>query len=78
MTTSSTKIALVTGASRGLGRNIAIALACKGVDVIGTYHSKGTYKGKAFDHTGRFTDTWIYQDGKWLCVATHTNLINKN
>ena len=35
MTTSSTKIALVTGASRGLGRNIAIALACKGVDVAG-------------------------------------------
>src|SRR5271155_2588702 len=39
MTTNSTKIALVTGASRGLGSNIAIALARKGVDVIGTYHS---------------------------------------
>src|SRR5271156_1190199 len=39
MTTSSTKIALVTGASRGLGRNIAIALARKGTDVICTYHS---------------------------------------
>jgi len=39
MTTSSTKIALVTGASRGLGRNMAVALAHKGVDVIGTYHS---------------------------------------
>jgi NAD(P)-dependent dehydrogenase (short-subunit alcohol dehydrogenase family) len=39
MTTSSMKIALVTGASRGLGRNVAIALAHKGVDVIGTYHS---------------------------------------
>jgi len=46
--------------------------------VIGTYHSKGTYKGKAFDHLGRFTDTWIYQDRRWLCVATHTNLISKN
>jgi NAD(P)-dependent dehydrogenase (short-subunit alcohol dehydrogenase family) len=39
MTGISTKIALVTGASRGLGRNTAIALARKGVDVIGTYHS---------------------------------------
>lgn len=39
MPTSSTKIVLVTGASRGLGRNMAIALARKGVDVIGTYHS---------------------------------------
>lgn len=45
--------------------------------VIGTYHSKGTYKGKPFDHVGRFTDTWIYQDRKWQCVATHTNLISK-
>ncbi|WP_343530660.1 SDR family oxidoreductase [Pedobacter sp.] len=34
------KIALVTGASRGLGKNMAIALAQKGNDVIITYHSK--------------------------------------
>ena len=39
MTTNNAKIALVTGASRGLGRNMAIALARQGVDVIGTYHS---------------------------------------
>src|SRR5437764_2974840 len=25
--------------------------------VVGTYHTKGTYKGKAFEHRGRFTDT---------------------
>ena len=36
---SKTKIALVTGSSRGLGRNTALALARKGVDVIVTYHS---------------------------------------
>ena len=39
MTTNTTKIALVTGASRGLGRNMAIALGRKGVDVIGVYRS---------------------------------------
>lgn len=33
------KIALVTGGSRGLGRNMAIALAQKGNDVIITYNS---------------------------------------
>ena len=31
MTTNTTKIALVTGASRGLGRNMAIALGRKGM-----------------------------------------------
>ena len=36
----STKIAIVTGGSRGLGENTALALAKKGVDVIITYHSK--------------------------------------
>jgi NAD(P)-dependent dehydrogenase (short-subunit alcohol dehydrogenase family) len=39
MAQTSPKIALVTGASRGLGRNTALALARKGIDVIGTYHS---------------------------------------
>lgn len=34
-----TKIAIVTGGSRGLGRNMAISLAQKGIDVIFTYNS---------------------------------------
>lgn len=34
------KIALVTGGSRGLGKNMAISLAKKGLDVILTYNSK--------------------------------------
>jgi NAD(P)-dependent dehydrogenase (short-subunit alcohol dehydrogenase family) len=34
------KIALVTGSSRGLGRNTAINIARKGGDVIVTYHSR--------------------------------------
>ncbi|RSK31752.1 SDR family NAD(P)-dependent oxidoreductase [Hymenobacter metallilatus] len=37
---STTKIALVTGGSRGLGKNMAQHLAQKGLDVILTYHSK--------------------------------------
>jgi len=45
--------------------------------VIGTYHSKGTYKRQPFEHYGRFTDTWLYQNNKWECVASHTNLIKK-
>ncbi|MBE9178566.1 SDR family oxidoreductase [Oculatella sp. LEGE 06141] len=37
--TNNTKIALVTGSSRGLGKNTALALAKKGIDVIVTYRS---------------------------------------
>ena len=33
------KIAIITGASRGLGRASAIALARQGIAIIGTYHS---------------------------------------
>ena len=45
--------------------------------VTGTYHAKGKYKGTPFEHWGRFTDTWIRQNGLWQCVASHTNLIKK-
>ncbi len=34
------KIALVTGGSRGLGKNMALSIAKKGIDVIVTYNSK--------------------------------------
>jgi NAD(P)-dependent dehydrogenase (short-subunit alcohol dehydrogenase family) len=34
------KIAIITGGSRGLGRNTATNLAQRGVDVIFTYHAK--------------------------------------
>lgn len=37
---NSNKIALVTGGSRGLGKNMALNLAKKGINVILTYHSK--------------------------------------
>ena len=36
---NTTKIALVTGSSRGLGKNTTLALAKKGIDIIVTYHS---------------------------------------
>jgi len=39
MTTTKSKIALITGGSRGLGRNMALSLAKKGINVILTYNS---------------------------------------
>src|SRR5690606_41332478 len=40
MTNNGTKVALVTGGSRGLGREMAIQLAKKGFDIIITYQNK--------------------------------------
>jgi ketosteroid isomerase-like protein len=47
------------------------------VVVIGATHEKGTYKGKPYQHQGRFTDTWMKKNGQWLCIASHLSLINK-
>jgi NAD(P)-dependent dehydrogenase (short-subunit alcohol dehydrogenase family) len=46
MTNNSTKIALVTGSSRGLGKSTALNLAKKGVDSIVTYHSNAAEAAK--------------------------------
>ena len=45
---SNGKVAIVTGGSRGLGRNTVLSLAERGVDSIFTYHSNqsGGRKGR--------------------------------
>ena len=43
--------------------------------VTGIYRDKGIEKGKAFSRRGRFTDTWVNQNGTWQCVASQSTLI---
>lgn len=43
------KIGLITGASRGLGKNTALAMARQGIDVVLTYHSQQTLAQKVVD-----------------------------
>lgn len=43
--------------------------------VTGIYREKGTKAGKPYLRRGRFTDTWVYQDGTWVCVASQSTLI---
>lgn len=40
MANTKNRIALITGGSRGLGKDMALQLAAKGFDVVITYHSK--------------------------------------
>ena len=58
-------------------RDVKVSVYRDTAVVTGVYHTKGTFSGKAYEHTGRFTDTWIFEDGKWLCVASHSSLLKK-
>jgi hypothetical protein len=45
--------------------------------VTGTYHEKGVNNGKTYLRRGRFTDTWIYLNGTWQCVASQSTLLSR-
>lgn len=47
------------------------------VIVTGTYREQGTENGKAYTRRGRFTDTWIQENGAWLCAASQETLIGR-
>jgi hypothetical protein len=43
--------------------------------VTGVYRDKGMNHGKLYLRRGRFTDTWVYRDNAWVCVASQSTLI---
>ena len=43
--------------------------------VTGIYREKGTTNGKRYSRRGRFTDTWVSENGVWRCVASQSTLI---
>lgn len=45
------------------GNNIAVA--------TGIFEAKGVEKGKHYLRRERFVDTWVYKNGKWVCVASN-------
>jgi ketosteroid isomerase-like protein len=45
--------------------------------VTSAYRTRGTDSGQPFVHHGRFTDTWVKVNGKWVCVADQETLIGK-
>jgi uncharacterized protein DUF4440 len=47
----------------------------RAVIVTGGYREKGIQKGKPYTRHGRFTDTWVEENGSWLCAASQETLI---
>ena len=37
----------------------------------GVFDAKGGEAGKRYVRRERFVDTWVYKNGKWVCVATN-------
>ena len=75
-----TKVAVVTGASRGLGKNISVSLARKGVDVIGTYHTnKAEAQGtvEAIEAFGRKTVMVQLDTGRAASFPTFAEAVKK-
>ena len=58
-------------------RDVKVSLFHETAIVTGIYHTKGTYDSKPYEHLGRFTDTWVFEGGRWMCVASHTSLLKK-
>jgi ketosteroid isomerase-like protein len=58
-------------------QDVKVSMYADSAVVVGIYHTKGTYQGKPYEHFGRFTDTWVYTEGRWQCVASHTSLLKK-
>jgi NAD(P)-dependent dehydrogenase (short-subunit alcohol dehydrogenase family) len=68
-TINKTKIALITGGSRGIGRSIALSAAKRGIDVILTYNSNAD-QGKAV------ADEICNHGGKAVALHLNTSKIN--
>jgi ketosteroid isomerase-like protein len=58
-------------------QDVRVSMYSDSAVVVGIYRTKGTYEGKPYEHLGRFTDTWVYAEGRWQCAASHTSLLKK-
>ena len=57
-------------------QNVAVALYGNTAVVTGIFKEKGIENGKPFARRGRFTDTWLNQNGVWLCIASQATLLS--
>ena len=58
-------------------QEVAVALYGLTAVVTGIFKEKGIENGKPFTRRGRFTDTWLNQNGVWLCIASQATLLQR-
>jgi ketosteroid isomerase-like protein len=58
-------------------QDLKVSMYADSAVVVGIYHTKGSYQGKPYEHWGRFTDSWVFTEGRWQCAASHTSLLKK-
>jgi ketosteroid isomerase-like protein len=58
-------------------QDLKVSMYADSAVVVGIYRTRGSYQGKPYEHIGRFTDTWVFTEGRWQCVASHTSLLKK-
>ena len=59
-----------------INQDVAVSLYGDSAVVTGIFKEHGIENGKSFARHGRFTDTWVRQNGIWLCVASQATLIS--
>jgi hypothetical protein len=46
--------------------------------VTGLFQMKGVLRGKSLHQSGRFIDTWLFKDGRWVAIASLSMQSNSN
>ena len=55
---------------RYLTSDMTVRLHGRTAIVTGTYRLNGVVAGKSIERHGRFIDTWLEREGKWLAIAS--------
>lgn len=55
--------------------NMSVRVLGNTAIVIGVYREKGLRNGKPYQQRRRFIDTWVRENGNWVCVAAAATLL---
>lgn len=59
----------------GVGSEERVQIHGKTGIVVGRFDAKGTFAGKPFDSTERYTSVWVVRDDRWQLVVEQGTLV---